>query len=132
MALDETANIAPLRELPSMLAQSRAAGIVILTAWQDLSQIRHRYGTREGEILASSHAKVILGGATCERTIRLLQTLCSPHGNDAEQDGIDPRRLDGRMLVAYRDHPPFLLRPRLYFADRTLRRISRTRTRGET
>ena len=132
MALDETANIAPLRELPSMLAQSRAEGIVILTAWQDLSQIRHRYGTREGEILASSHAKVILGGATCERTIRLLQTLCAPHGKTSdEQDGIDPRRLDGRMLVAYRDHPPFLLRPRLYFSDRTLRRISRARSRGE-
>ena len=43
-ALDETAQIAPLQDLPQILSVSLSSGIRFLTVWHSLAQIRERYG----------------------------------------------------------------------------------------
>ena len=124
MALDETANIAPLRRLPEYLAQSRGAGITILTVWQGLSQAYARYGEQAGGILGNSLAQVFFGGSSDPRTLDYLERMLRQQELDPAQR-IDPRRLDGRALVIYRDHQPFLLQPRISFQNRRLRRLAR-------
>lgn len=124
MALDETANIAPLRRLPEYLAQSRAAGITMLTVWQDLSQAYARYGDQMGTIINNSLAQVFLGGSSDPRTLEYLDAMLRQRELDPDQR-IDPRRLGGRALVIYRDHQPFLLRPRISYQNRRLRRLAR-------
>ena len=123
LALDETANIAPLRRLPEYLAQSRAAGITMLTVWQDISQAHARYGDQVGTIINNSLAQVFLGGSSDPRTIEYLDAMLRQRELDPEER-IDPRRLGGRALVIYRDHQPFLLRPRISYEDRRLRRLA--------
>ena len=123
MALDETANIAPLRRLPEYLAQSRSAGITMMTVWQDISQIRARYGEQSGTIIQNSGAKVFLGGSSDPRTLEFLDGLLRQSELDPDER-IDPRRLGGRALVIYGDHQPFLLRPRISYQNRRLRRLA--------
>ena len=128
MALDETANIAPLRRLPEYLAQSRGAGITMMTVWQGLSQTHARYGEQAGAILASSLAQVFLGGSTDPRTLDYLERMLRQSELDPTQR-IDPRRLGGRALVIYADHQPFLLRPRISYQNRHLRRLAKAAPR---
>ncbi|MET7423403.1 type IV secretory system conjugative DNA transfer family protein [Dactylosporangium sp. NPDC005555] len=63
LALDEVANIAPLRSLPSLVSEGGGRGIITLWAAQSLAQLRARYGTDEQQaILAATTAKLIYGG----------------------------------------------------------------------
>jgi type IV secretion system protein VirD4 len=66
--LDEAANIAPLTELPRMLAQGAGHGIRFATVWQSLGQLRERYGHGADSILANSTAKLFMGSITDQAT----------------------------------------------------------------
>jgi type IV secretion system protein VirD4 len=74
--LDEAANIAPLRPLPNYLAQSLGLGIPFVTVWQDLSQLRERYGPdAAGSVLSNSSVKLFLGPISDASTLRYLEQL---------------------------------------------------------
>ncbi len=61
LLLDETANIAPIRDLAPWLSQCGDHGITIATSWQSIAQIDHRYGKDERDaILAASTAQLFL------------------------------------------------------------------------
>jgi type IV secretion system protein VirD4 len=63
LALDEVANIAPLRSLPALVSEGGGRGIVTMWAAQSLAQLRTRYGTDEQQaILTATTAKLIFGG----------------------------------------------------------------------
>ena len=63
LALDEVANIAPLRSLPALVSEGGGRGIVTLWAAQSFAQLRRRYGTDEQQaILTATTAKLIFGG----------------------------------------------------------------------
>jgi type IV secretory pathway TraG/TraD family ATPase VirD4 len=63
LALDEVANIAPLRSLPALVSEGGGRGIVTLWAAQSLAQLRARYGADEQQaILTATTAKLIFGG----------------------------------------------------------------------
>jgi type IV secretion system protein VirD4 len=84
--LDEAANIAPLRPLPNYLAQSLGLGIPFVTVWQDLSQLRERYGPdAAGSVLSNSSVKLFLGPISDASTLRYLEQLLGdvalPHHN---------------------------------------------------
>lgn len=66
--LDETANIAPLRDLPAHLSQAAGHGVRIATVWQSIAQAQQRYGAGAEEILANSTAKLYLGPITDANT----------------------------------------------------------------
>ena len=73
--LDEVANIAPLRDLPTYLSQAAGHDIRIATIWQSLAQLEGRYGRDSDTLLANSTAKLFMGPVTDEATRRYLTQL---------------------------------------------------------
>ena len=67
--LDEAANIAPLPDLDVLAATGAGNGIQLLTVFQDLAQIRARYGARADTITNNHRTKLILGGNTDPTTL---------------------------------------------------------------
>jgi type IV secretion system protein VirD4 len=69
LALDETASIAPIQDLPQILATSLGSGARFLTVWHSVAQIRRHFGVdAAAEILALSQAKVFMGSITDQFT----------------------------------------------------------------
>jgi type IV secretion system protein VirD4 len=108
-ALDETAQIAPLQELPQILSVSHEIGIRFVSVWHSLAQVRERYGAEAAaEILAMSQAKVFLGSITDESTRHELLRLLGK-GSD-EHDGATAQALQrlrsGEGLLIHNGLPP--------------------------
>jgi type IV secretory pathway TraG/TraD family ATPase VirD4 len=72
LLLDEAANIAPLPDLATLASTVGGEGIQLVTIFQDLSQLRHRYGTEWGSIASNHVAKVILPGITDPETLNYI------------------------------------------------------------
>jgi type IV secretion system protein VirD4 len=62
VVLDEAAHIAPLPELDGLAATCASHGIQLVTVWQDLAQVRARYGSRAPTVLNNHRAKIFLPG----------------------------------------------------------------------
>jgi type IV secretion system protein VirD4 len=77
--LDELANIAPLHDLPVLVAEGASQGVVTLACLQDLSQARARYGTAADGFLTLFGSKLVLGGVSDVRTLEALSTLAGRH-----------------------------------------------------
>jgi type IV secretory pathway TraG/TraD family ATPase VirD4 len=108
-ALDETAQIAPLQELPQILSISHDIGIRMVSVWHSLAQMRERYGgDAAAEIMAMSQAKVFLGSITDEGTRHELLRLLGK-GSD-EHDGATAQALQrlraGEGLLIHNGQPP--------------------------
>jgi type IV secretion system protein VirD4 len=74
-ALDEVANIAPLPDLPSTLAEGGSQGLLVLACLQDLSQARARWGkAAEGFLTLFTH-KLLLPGVADPATLKSISTL---------------------------------------------------------
>ena len=141
--LDETANIAPLRDLPSHLAQLAGHGVRIATVWQSLAQAKRRYGAGADEILANSAAQLYLGPVTDQTTRGHIQGLlgdeqigaASVHTTDQHRSKSVTRtwrpkataatlqQLDAnRALLVEGRHPPAIVRSQPWWEVRRLRR----------
>jgi type IV secretory pathway TraG/TraD family ATPase VirD4 len=67
--LDEVASIAPLPELPALMATGGGSGILTLACCQDLSQVTERWGADQAQtIWANARVRLITPGAVDERT----------------------------------------------------------------
>jgi type IV secretion system protein VirD4 len=114
-ALDETAQIAPLQELPQILSVSHEIGIRFVSVWHSLAQIRQRYGPdAAAEILALSQAKIFLGSITDEATRHELLRLLGKRGDEFEGPTAQAlQRLHaGQGLLIHSEQPP------LFFTQR--------------
>jgi type IV secretion system protein VirD4 len=69
IVLDEAANIAPLRELDGLAATCAGHGVQLVTVWQDLAQVRARYGERAATVVNNHRAKVFLPGISDPGTL---------------------------------------------------------------
>jgi len=141
--IDETANIAPVGQLPQYLSGALGAGVRFVTVWQDLSQLRVRYRDADGSVLSNSQVKVFMGPVTDERTRRYISGLLGEAQVDqtsrtAHEDGArrssstsqiwrprasarDLQQLRGdRALVVHSHLPAAVLRTRAWFEDREL------------
>ena len=64
VAVDEAANVAPIRNLDTVLTTVRGMGVCVLTAWQDMGQISAFYGRDRAMVIVSNHlAQIYLTGA---------------------------------------------------------------------
>ena len=76
VVLDEAANIAPLRDLDAIASTAAGHGIQLVTVWQDLAQLRARYGERAATVVNNHRAKIVLSGisdpATLDYASRLI------------------------------------------------------------
>jgi type IV secretion system protein VirD4 len=139
-ALDETASIAPIQDLPSMLATSLGAGARFLTVWHSVAQIQRRFGSEAAaEILALSQAKVFMGSITDHHTRREIVELLghrqrlSGIGNPGYAvDVMSAQALQrtgaGEGLLVNGDLPPVIFRQRRHYLDADLRRLKGTRS----
>ncbi len=73
--LDEAAQLAALASLPERLAVTSGQGVRIASLWQSLAQVRQRYGEDAETVVASSHARVVLGPVVDEPTRRMVVEL---------------------------------------------------------
>jgi hypothetical protein len=71
----EVANIAPLRDLPSTLAEGGSQGLIVLACLQDLSQARARWGSAADWFLTMFTHKTLLAGIADPATEKAVSTL---------------------------------------------------------
>lgn len=74
-ALDEVATIAPLPNLPGIVADAGAQGLLVLACLQDLSQARHRWGSRADGFLTLFATTLMLPGVADPVTLDTVTTL---------------------------------------------------------
>ncbi len=75
VVLDEAANIAPLPELDGLAATCAGHGVQLVTVWQDLAQVRARYGERAATVVNNHRAKLFLPGIADPATLELASQL---------------------------------------------------------
>jgi type IV secretion system protein VirD4 len=103
-ALDEMANIAPLPNLPGIVADAGSQGLLLLACLQDLSQARHRWGTQADGFLTLFSTTLLLPGVADTVTLRAVSTLAGkvdrPH-HSTTRTGL----LYGQRTVSTRREP---------------------------
>jgi type IV secretion system protein VirD4 len=73
--LDEAANIAPLRRLDTYASTLASQGVQLVAVFQDLAQIKRRYGNQANTILTNFLAKILMAGTTDRDLLDLLTHL---------------------------------------------------------
>jgi type IV secretory pathway TraG/TraD family ATPase VirD4 len=143
--VDEAGNMLRYPRLPNILTTGRGMGIVLLTVWHDLSQLRDRLGTQKANtVLNASGLRMLLPGCADPETLRYFQTLLgrtevlrtslgrssgsfSSNSSPAETDLAPIHSLqqlpEFTAVVQYANQPPVKVRMRLVFRDRDLRRL---------
>ena len=139
VVLDEAAHIAPLPELDGLAATCASHGIQIVTVWQDLAQVRGRYGARAPTVLNNHRAKLFLPGIADPDTLEYASRLIGdeeashpsvtrdPTGRRSTTSTTAPRRLlppealrclpRGRAVLVYGTLPPARLQLRPWWAQ---------------
>jgi type IV secretion system protein VirD4 len=143
VVLDEAAHIAPLPELDGLAATCASHGIQLVTVWQDLAQVRGRYGPRAPTVLNNHRAKLFLPGIadpdTLEYASRLVghEEISLPSvtrdesGRRSTTSAATVRRLlppeglrclrPGHAVLVYGTLPPARIRLQPWWAQRVLR-----------
>ena len=106
--LDEAAHIAPLAELDGLAATCASHGIQIVTVWQDLAQVRGRYGARAPTVLNNHRAKLFLPGIADPDTLDYASRLVGDEQADQPSVTRDP---SGRRSTTSTTGPRRLLPP---------------------
>jgi type IV secretion system protein VirD4 len=134
VVLDEAAHIAPLPELDGLAATCASHGIQLVTIWQDLAQVKGRYGTRAATVLNNHRAKLFLPGIADPDTLDYASRLVGdeevtqpsvtrdPRGARSTTSTTGPRRLlppealrclpRGQAVLVYGTLPPVRLQLR--------------------
>jgi type IV secretory pathway TraG/TraD family ATPase VirD4 len=133
-ALDETASIAPIQDLPGILATSLGSGVRFMTVWHSVAQIRRVFGVdAAAEILALSQAKVFMGSITDqftrEEVIGLLgqRQRQDPGSTGWKAEVMTAQALQrttaGEGLLINGELAPVIFRQRRHYLDGDLRRL---------
>lgn len=144
VVLDEAANIAPVEDLPAVASTAAALGLQLVTVFQDLAQIRRRYGDAAGTVVNNHRAKLVLPGLSDLDTLDLASRLVGEEevertsttrdatGRRSSTTAASRRRLlppeaagrlgDGEAVLLYGNLAPARLRLRPWYRDRRLRR----------
>jgi len=79
LVLDELANIAPLHDLPTLVAEGGSQGVVTLACLQDLSQARARWDREADGFLSLFGTKLVFPGIGDTRTLEAVSLLAGEH-----------------------------------------------------
>jgi type IV secretion system protein VirD4 len=145
LCLDEAGNVAPLPNLAEIASTAPSHNIQLVSIFHDLAQARSRYG-RQAETVVNSHrARMLLSGVADLDTLRYFaglvgeeeareMTRTTGSGGATRTSGrrrrplVAPEALrqlrEGHALLLYGSLPPAVLRLRMWFQDRRLRRLA--------
>jgi type IV secretion system protein VirD4 len=148
LCLDEAGNVAPLPNLAEIASTAPSHNIQLVSIFHDLAQARSRYG-RQAETVVNSHrARMLLPGVADLDTLRYFSGLAGEEettdttrttGADVttrtrgtrRRPLIAPEELrqlpSGEALLVYGRLAPVIVRLRMWFADRRLRRLASPR-----
>jgi type IV secretion system protein VirD4 len=149
LVLDEAANIAPVDDLATIASTASGMGVQLVTVFQDLAQIRVRYGEATGTVVNNHRATLFLPGIKCVDTLELASRLIGEHEIDRDSitTGYDGRRSstttaahwrrllpaelartmrDGSGVLIYGNLPPTRVRLRRWYRNHHLRRRAAT------
>ncbi len=79
LVLDELANIAPLHDLPTLVAEGGSQGVVTLACLQDLAQARARWDREADGFLSLFGTKLVFPGVGDIRTLEAISLLGGEH-----------------------------------------------------
>ncbi len=145
LCLDEAGNVAPLPNLAEVASTAPSHNIQLVSIFHDLAQARSRYG-RQAETVVNSHrARMLLPGVADLDTLRYFSGLAGEEeareitrstgaGGGTRTTGLRRRPLiapealrqlrPGHALLLYGRIPPAVVRLRMWFSDRRLRRLA--------
>ncbi len=75
LALDEAANIAPIKSLPRILSEGASQGVLVAACFQDLSQAHQRWGREADGFLTQFGGKLIFPGVAQRSTLEDISML---------------------------------------------------------
>lgn len=146
IVLDEAANIAPLDDLDTLASTAAGQGIQLISIFQDVAQIKERWGIRAPTILNNHRAKLIGSGVSDPDTleyaarvlgdqeVRQLSQTAGVEGNASTTESSIYRALAPphelrqapaeSALLIYGNLPATRLRLRPWFNDAHLQRLA--------
>lgn len=108
LVLDELANIAPLHDLPALIAEGGSQGVLTLACLQDLSQARARWDREADGFLSLFGTKLVFPGIGDTRTLEAVSLLAGEHDvatisvTEGRRRGIGLRRRNWSRTVSMR------------------------------
>lgn len=149
LVLDEAANIAPIPNLDEVASTGAGQGIQLLSVFQDLAQVRSRYGERAQTIINNHRAKVFGTGISDPETLSYVTRVVGAGefqqrsetagelGRSSTTEATTYRELTpanvvrqaqpGTGLLVYGHLPPAKIRLRPWYRDRDLRSLAEGR-----
>jgi type IV secretion system protein VirD4 len=143
---DELANIAPLRRLPELASTGAGQGIQLVSIFQDLAQVRERWGVSWRTVANNHRAKLFGTGIGDPETLDYVRQVSGESeyrqrsdttgyiGQHSWTDATTYRALapahvvreaqPGTAVLIYGHLPPARLRLRLWFRDRRLKELA--------
>jgi type IV secretion system protein VirD4 len=105
--LDEAANIAPLRKLGTYASSLASQGVQLVAVFQNVGQIKDRYGTQASTIVTNFLVKVLMGATTDRELLDLLTYLISKEevAQESLTYGVDGARV-ATAAIRQRDLAP--------------------------
>jgi type IV secretion system protein VirD4 len=108
LVLDEAANIAPIPNLDELASSGAGQGIQLLTVFQDLAQVRTRYGPERARTILANHRARLFGSGICDpETLDYVRRVVGPGEFRQRSDTRGERdRRSATTSSAYRDLAP--------------------------
>jgi len=132
LLLDDTAEIAPVEDMPTVAARSAAAGMQVVTVYRDLAQLETAHGADYRAVLKNHGAKLLLPGSGGVDAVALSARLQGEEADEEVPRTADPlaalppelaRQLPAdEALFLHGDGAPLRVRLRPWYRDRELRR----------
>lgn len=143
LVLDEAANIAPIANLDEIASSGAGQGVQLVSVFQDLAQVRSRYGERAQTIVNNHRAKLFGAGISDPETLAYVSKVAgsaeftneshsrgersSTTSTKTYRDLVDASTLRGAnsssALLLYGNLPPAKVRLRPWHAERSLRAL---------
>jgi type IV secretion system protein VirD4 len=145
LCLDELGNVAPLPNLAEIASSAPSHNIQLVSVFHDLAQARARYGRHAETVINSHRARMLLPGVADLDTLRYFSGLVGDHTareqtrttapgyqsrteSRARRSLAPPEQLrqlpEGHGLLVYGRLPPTIVRLRMWFSDRRLRKLA--------
>lgn len=146
LLIDEAGNVLRYPELATVLTTGRGQGIVMLTIWHDLSQLRTSLGDdKANTVFSASPLRMLLPGVADPETLQYFNTMLgraevkratvtrNSDGGQSSTMSTSERDLapihelqqmeDGTAVVQYGNQKPVRVRLRMLFQDEDLQRL---------